>query len=105
MVTKIPKQIIELVKRYKDEIMNKDHEIDSIYIFGSYVKASYHEFSDIDVAIVINDKNADVHKKTLEYMMYVWDIDTRIEPHIFIKDDLKENFLWGSIKNELYKIA
>ena len=105
MATRIPEQVLESVEKYKDKILKEEQEVENVYIYGSYVKGNYTEDSDIDLAIVINKNDSNLNEKVVKYMLYTWKIDTRIEPHVFIKEELENDMFWGSIKNELYKIA
>ncbi|OGO84497.1 MAG: hypothetical protein A2Y24_01935 [Clostridiales bacterium GWE2_32_10] len=97
--------IVTIVEDYAREIRKRENEVAGIYLYGSYAKGVSSSDSDIDVAIVIDRKEVDVFDEQLKYMRYRRKIDTRIEPHIFIKDELSSDIFWGSIKNQLIKIA
>jgi predicted nucleotidyltransferase len=56
-------------------------------LFGSFAKNEARETSDIDVAIVSKRKETD--KFIIEVGRPIWDVDTRIEPHIFSENDFK----------------
>jgi uncharacterized protein len=51
----IPAQIIELVKKFVDEASKDNIRISEAILFGSYAKGTYHDLSDIDIAVVSND--------------------------------------------------
>jgi predicted nucleotidyltransferase len=57
-------------------------DCDQIILFGSYAKGTYHEYSDIDIAVVMKDYE-DFFDTQMELMRMCIDFDTRIEPHPF----------------------
>ncbi len=80
--------IMNIVNRYIKEI-SKYYEIKAVYIFGSFVKGTNNEDSDIDIAIVLN---SDINKIDLmvDLMMLTKNIDLRIEPHPLKEKDFEE---------------
>lgn len=54
-MAQIPAQIIELVKKFVDEASKDNINISEAILFGSYAKGTYHDLSDIDIAVVSND--------------------------------------------------
>lgn len=98
-------EITEIVDKYVAEIKSKDTRTMEIYMFGSYVKETNNATSDIDIAIILDDAKIDVFIEQLKYMKYRRKIDIRIEPHIFIRNELENNILWQSIKDDLVKVA
>ena len=54
-MAQIPAQIIELVKKFVDEASKDNIRISKAILFGSYAKGTYHDLSDIDIAVVSND--------------------------------------------------
>ena len=71
----------------------------AIYLFGSFAKGQERETSDIDVAIVSKRKETD--RFIVEVGRPIWDVDTRIEPHIISEEDFKE--INTSIVEEIIK--
>src|SRR6184192_1505929 len=59
------------------------------FLFGSYARGLAREWSDIDVAIVLNNYK-DQFDTTLELMKLGFKIDTRIEPHPITEKDFNE---------------
>jgi predicted nucleotidyltransferase len=86
---KIPNDIIESVKRFKN-IAAAVINIEKVFIYGSYAKGSGRAGSDIDVCIIANEKKnpylimRDINRKTIE-------TDVRIEPVVFLSDDYHDN--------------
>jgi len=82
---RIEKTVMESVQKYSDEV-KKHFNVDVIILFGSYAKGTFHEDSDIDVAIVSPDiKNT--FYDDLELMKLRRKIDLRIEPHSISTED------------------
>ena len=53
------KKQIKLAERYKDEVLKKYKDIvKAVVLFGSYVRGDYHEKSDIDMLVVVDDVTA-----------------------------------------------
>jgi len=75
------RQAIEIANKYIDSIKNK-YDIESAMLFGSYAKGTYHDDSDIDIAIVIRHVD-DIIETQVELMKLRRNIDLRIEPHPF----------------------
>ena len=46
-------QAIEIARRYKKLVAEK-LPLKALYIYGSYSKGTYHENSDIDIAVVVD---------------------------------------------------
>ena len=101
---KIDVDVIEIVKKYIDEI-SKKFDIQEVYLFGSYAKGTNNKDSDIDIAVVLkSDTNSfDI---MVELMMLTQDIDLRIEPHPIKKEDFENgNPFVAEIKNTGLKVA
>ncbi len=81
-------EILRKVEEYIKEI-SKYYSIDGVYIFGSYAKGTNHEYSDIDVAVIINS-DSNTFDLMVELMLLTQDIDLRIEPHPIKVMDFKE---------------
>lgn len=96
--------ILRSVEEYIKEI-SKHYSIEGVYIFGSYAKGTNHEYSDIDVAIVINS-DSNTFDLMVEMMLLTQNIDLRIEPHpIKIKDFKEGNPFVEEIINTGIKVA
>jgi len=53
------KRQLKLAEKYKDEILRRYKNIvKAVILFGSYVRGDYHEKSDIDILVVIDDVTA-----------------------------------------------
>ncbi|HEO66276.1 MAG TPA: nucleotidyltransferase domain-containing protein [Spirochaetes bacterium] len=77
------RKAIQLIKEYVQFLIEEKHYvIKQAILFGSYAKGSYHEDSDIDIAIVLEDLG-DSFDEQLRLMTYRREFDVRIEPHPF----------------------
>jgi predicted nucleotidyltransferase len=96
----------ELAIKYADEV-RKTLNPDAIILFGSYVNGSPHEWSDIDIAVVINDYKGN----WLETASFLCSLTRRvsidIEPHLLDETCDKSGFVRHIIKTGdiIYKAA
>ncbi len=85
-------EIITKISKYK-LLVSKYFDIDKVVLFGSYAKGNQHEYSDIDVAIIVNSLQQDF----FTYAPLLWklrrEVDDRIEPIIIDKNNDKSGFL------------
>ncbi len=76
--------IINIAKGYKEHI-RKYLDFDNVYLFGSNATGNAKEFSDIDIAVIVNTLQGDY----IETVQLLWklrnDIDVRIEPVLIIR--------------------
>ena len=75
-------EIIAKLILYK-ELVSKYFNVEKMYLYGSYARDTHQQYSDIDVAIIVNDLKEDF----FTYAPRLWklrvDIDPRIEPVLF----------------------
>jgi len=77
---------IEIVKKYIRYLKENKFNIQKAYLFGSYVTGKYHDDSDIDLALIMNNlPNSFIAQ--VELMKIGRKFDTRIEPHPFEESD------------------
>ena len=53
-MAKILDNILEKIKKYISDLEDNKIHIESAFLFGSYAKGNYSEWSDIDIALVSN---------------------------------------------------
>ena len=82
------REIMEIVKKYVKKVC-ENYQIETIILFGSYEKGTWHEDSDIDIAIVTNDIKNNIFDEELNLVKLRRKIDTRIEPHLISIEDYK----------------
>jgi len=83
-------KIIEVVKRYLQELKRNHIPIQQVILFGSYAKGNAVEESDIDVAIISATFTGDRFEDRRKIVPLRRKIDNRIEPLPFRPDDFLE---------------
>ena len=78
----VERQAPEAAVKYAAYLKKTKPGIKKIYIFGSHAKGSYHQDSDIDIAVIF-DVLPDSFDMQVELMKMRRKFDTRIEPHPF----------------------
>ena len=73
--------------------------IKEAFLFGSFAKNRFHEDSDIDIAIII-DNLTNSYDEMIKLMKVRRKFNTRIEPHPFDYDDFYNNYPFS---NEILK--
>ena len=95
---KIKPHIIKLDRRYKHKL-EKQFPIDQMIIFGSQVKGTARQWSDIDVCVVSPKFGKNRHSERLMLMGLVDDIDLRLEPHPYSPKDFRDK--WDGLAAEI----
>lgn len=92
-------KINNAVTEYIKYLKNNNFNIEKVYLFGSYVKGSFREDSDIDLALVFKEL-PDRFDMQVQLLKLRRKFDTRIEPHPFRSSDfISENPLVNEIIN------
>ena len=81
----------EEIARIFAKLVQKEMDVKSVYLFGSYVKDNYSEDSDIDIAIIGDDFTDDPIEDTMMLMRISRKIDNRIEPRPFRTPDFNKS--------------
>ena len=71
----------EIAAKYADEV-KKVLNPDAIVLFGSFVNGTFHEWSDIDVAIIVNNFQGNWLETSSMLYGLTWDVSVNIEPHL-----------------------
>lgn len=84
----IDKKASDLINRFIDALKIEKFNIKYVFLFGSYAKKNYHDNSDIDVAIVLENPSENIFDEQMRMMRIANRLDdVRIEPHpVDIKD-------------------
>jgi predicted nucleotidyltransferase len=85
-------EVINKVRNYK-KLLKEHFDLDSVYLFGSYLKGNAKEDSDIDVAIIVNKLQGDYFSTIPVAWKLRSQIDNRIEPMVFEKGRDESGFL------------
>ena len=84
------KLIYALIKKYVNVMKKHNIPVWRLYLYGSYAKDTYHEYSDIDLAVFWNKDEIDGFDEDVLLMKLTRMVDLRIEPHSFAKSDFDE---------------
>jgi len=84
-VRKIAEQYAEEVKKFISPA--------SVILFGSYVNGNPHEWSDIDIAVVMNGFEGDWHETASHLCGLCLNISIDIEPHLMDEQHDRSGFL------------
>ena len=82
----IPDTVKEILGQFL-AIVLQQQRIEAAYLYGSQVKGTATEWSDIDVAVVSPDFSADLFRERVTLMRLAVQVDDRIEPHPFRPQD------------------
>ena len=72
--------------------VDKLHPV-KVFLYGSFANGNWHEYSDIDVAIVVKELEHDYMQTVFMLYNLRWDVDTLIEPKLFIEGNDPSGFL------------
>lgn len=98
----VKKEIVKKVNDFVKEIKRHKINVTKVILYGSRVSGKYHEFSDIDVAIVSPDFGKDRYKEGARLFEIAGKIDTLIEP-VPVSEDSYENDTWIPLIYEIRK--
>ena len=79
--------IIEIVKRYVEELENNGIKVREAIVFGSHTKGAGSEESDIDIALISDGFSGDRFEDRRRIVPLRRKIDSRIEPLPFRPED------------------
>lgn len=90
--------VIEVLKRYIQELRKNNIPIQEAMIFGSYAKGTPREESDIDVALISSAFTGDRFEDRRRIIPFRRKIDSRIEPIPFRPEDFQQD---GNLVDEI----
>ncbi len=85
-------EVIEKIRNYK-KLLTDHFDVDRVFLYGSYLKGTAGEDSDIDVAIIVNKLKGDYFSTIPLAWKLRSQIDNRIEPLVFEKGKDESGFL------------
>jgi len=99
-------KVREIAARYAEKV-NKVLKPNAIILFGSYVNGNPHEWSDIDIAVVMNDYQGNWLETASMLCGLSWEVSLDIEPHLLDETCDKSGFVEHVIKTGevIYKSA
>lgn len=105
-MAQVTNSITEILKKYVFELEKKQIRINSAFLFGSYVKGNYTEWSDIDIALVSDDFEGISFFDRKKIARVTLDTDSRISPFPYnTKDFTEEDFFVKEILKTGVKIV
>ncbi|MFH0926831.1 MAG: nucleotidyltransferase domain-containing protein [bacterium] len=90
--------IIEIAKRFAEKVKNY-MPVKMVVLYGSHVKGSVDEYSDIDIAVVVDKVEGDYLKISAELFNFVRSINKKIEPILLSTDKDRSGFLESILKH------
>lgn len=86
-------QIKKIVKEFAELLRKNRIKFKEIYLFGSYATGKAHEYSDIDIAVIMRTlpRGMNYLKKKMQLRRLTPDVDSRIEPILLEAADLTES--------------
>jgi uncharacterized protein len=91
------KEIIKIVKQYAEKVKIK-YSVEMVVLYGSHVRGTAGEFSDIDIAVVVDKVAGDYLKISADLFDMVRDVNVRIEPVLLSRANDKSGFLESVLK-------
>lgn len=79
-------EIIKIAKEYVIKVKTR-FLLKKAYLYGSAVKGTFNENSDIDIAIFVDEIEGDILLSKQLLFKLTRDVDLRIEPILFTNDD------------------
>lgn len=86
---KIDDTIFVLIKKFYDALKVKI-KVDHIFLYGSYANGTYNEWSDIDLAVIVDDK---INSYSREIFSMAKDFDSRFDALGFNRNDFEKSLL------------
>lgn len=87
---KIPQPIQKIIEEYLNELSNQI-PVQKAILFGSYAKGTYHQYSDVDIAIFSDYFKGMSRVDGIHFLLLsAMDYDMDIEPQSFTMDEYNE---------------
>lgn len=87
------RSIIKIVKRYSELVKKEIDDVEMIVLYGSAVRGEMKEYSDIDVAVIVDDLKEDYLLLSTKLVRLIHKVDIRIEPNLLIRKYNKSGFI------------
>jgi len=87
------RKIVKIVKKYSELVKKEITDVKMIVLYGSAARGEMHEYSDIDVAVIINDLPKDYLELSSKLVGLVREVDIRIEPNLLIQKYNQSGFI------------
>ena len=84
--------IVSIAKKYLYKVNQAGIPVQSAYLFGSYARGGFREFSDIDICVVSKKFGKDYFREMIQLNNLRAGIDERIEAVPLAPDDLSDKY-------------
>jgi len=91
------KEIDRKLKKYIS-LVKKEYSPKKIVLYGSYARGNYTEYSDIDVAVIVEEIKGDFLELITRLYKLRRNIDTKIEPVLLEENNDRSGFLESIMK-------
>ena len=89
-MVEVQAEIINKIREFS-VIARRSYNISKIVLYGSYARGTQNQYSDIDIAVILDDSNkGDIFDITKNLFMISLDIDSRIEPNCIFQNEIEE---------------
>ncbi|MBU1568080.1 MAG: nucleotidyltransferase domain-containing protein [Proteobacteria bacterium] len=92
--------VIDLIKKYITRLNQNNLSVQKVFLFGSYVKGTQREDSDIDIAVISPAFAGDRYSDRRIIVPFRRGIDSRIEPMPFTPEEFAAG---GTLIDEIKK--
>ncbi|MHC4678043.1 MAG: nucleotidyltransferase domain-containing protein [Planctomycetota bacterium] len=92
------KKVAEIARLYAQKVKNL-MPVSMVILYGSHAKGTAEEYSDIDIAVVVDKLHGDYLKTSAELFGLVRTLNKRIEPVLVCRDHDKSGFLKDLLKH------
>jgi len=90
---------VNLIKKYRQVLVDDGITIDRIILFGSYAKGTAKPWSDVDVCVVSPMFGKNGYDEMVRLMLLTRSVDDMIEPHPYNANDLADP--WDPLAHEI----
>ena len=92
------KRIVEIARVYARKVKNL-MPVSMVILYGSHAKGTAKEYSDIDIAVVVDKLHGDYLKTSAELFSLVRTVNKHIEPVLVCREHDKSGFLKNVLKH------
>lgn len=90
-MVEVPAIILEKINNFLDLLNDNNIRVIKAYLFGSYSKGNYDEWSDIDLAIISNDFTGNSFQDKINLIDFIYQTGKEISPLPFKEEDFENN--------------
>ena len=91
-------KIVKIARRYAEKV-KAAMPVKMVVLYGSYARGNATEYSDIDIAVIVDEFRGDYLKASANLFNLVRGVNTKIEPVLLSKKNDKSGFLESILKH------